>query len=253
MKQDQRGPFVEALQRARHSAYAPGEFVGQESFMRSAEILELGRRAGIGRDVSVLDLCCGIAGPGRYLTGQLGCRYLGVDYSASAIEIARELAGNLGCQFEVARIPPLPAGRFEVVLLLETILAFADKRGLLQAVAQVLPSGGRFAFTLEEGSPLSPAERERMPDADTVWLMPLLEIKELLKQVGLQVGWESECTRAHLEMVESLLSAFRTEHQAIGAQIGATALRELLTAHELWRDWLSCGRVRKFALVTEKR
>ena len=65
MKQDQRAPFVEALERARLSAYAPGEFVGQESFMRSAEILDLGRRAGVGPGVTVLDLCCGVAGPGR--------------------------------------------------------------------------------------------------------------------------------------------------------------------------------------------
>jgi len=27
----------------------------------------------------------------------------------------------------------------------------------------------------------------------------------------------------------------------------------LIAAHELWSDWLGCGRVRKFALVAEKR
>jgi hypothetical protein len=30
MKQDERSPFVQALQRARRSAFAPGEFVEQE-------------------------------------------------------------------------------------------------------------------------------------------------------------------------------------------------------------------------------
>jgi len=65
MRQDERTPFDQALERARLSAYAPGEFVGQESFMRAAEILELATKAGIGPGVSVLDLCCGVAGPGR--------------------------------------------------------------------------------------------------------------------------------------------------------------------------------------------
>ena len=41
MKQDERAPFVQALQRARVAAYAPGEFVGQESFMTAGEIREL--------------------------------------------------------------------------------------------------------------------------------------------------------------------------------------------------------------------
>ena len=141
--------------------------------MRAAEIRALAERAGIAPGVSVLDLCCGIAGPGRFITRELGCSYLGVDSSASAIDIARERAGDLPCRFEVARIPPLPPGPFDVVLLLETMLAFPDKETLLEEISRALRPGGRFAFTLEEGLPLTEAERERMPDADTVWLTPL--------------------------------------------------------------------------------
>src|SRR3954454_6850374 len=106
------------------SAYAPGDFVEQESFMRAGEIRARAARAGIAAGVSVLDLCCGIAGPGRFITRQLGCSYLGVDSSASAIEIARGRAGALPCRFQIARIPPIPSGPFDVVLLLETMLAF---------------------------------------------------------------------------------------------------------------------------------
>jgi ubiquinone/menaquinone biosynthesis C-methylase UbiE len=162
MRQDDRAPFVQALQAARLSAYVPGEFVGQESFMRAEEIVTLARQAGIAPGVRVLDLCCGIAGPGRHLAAHLGCDYLGLDYSASAIGIARASAGELPCRFEVARVPPLPpgvgGGRFDVVLLLETMLAFEDKVTLLEEVSGVLPAGGRFAFTLEEGTPLTAAE-----------------------------------------------------------------------------------------------
>src|SRR3954451_14827959 len=127
MRQDERAPFAKALQAARVSAYGPGEFVEQESFMSAAEIRALALEAGVGPGVSVLDLCCGVAGPGRFISRELGCTYLGVDLSASAIDIARARAGDLPCRFEVARIPPVPPGPFDVVLLLETMLAFRDK------------------------------------------------------------------------------------------------------------------------------
>jgi hypothetical protein len=72
VKQDERGPFVEALRRAREAAYDSDEYVEQESFMRAGEIRALAERAGVARGVSVLDLCCGVGGPGRFLVRELG-------------------------------------------------------------------------------------------------------------------------------------------------------------------------------------
>jgi SAM-dependent methyltransferase len=252
VKQDDRAPFARALRRARESAYDPGEFVEQEGFMRAAEIRALAVAADIAPGVSLLDLCCGVAGPGRFITEQLRCSYLGVDYSSSAIDIARQRAGDLSCRFEVSRIPPLPPGPFDVVLLLETMLAFSDKETLLDEVNHVLPSGGRFAFTLEEGAPLTAAERSRMPDADTVWLTSLEEMHGYLARAGFVVGWQVDCSASHRAMAESLGRAFASNDADISAQVGARALEELLAAHRLWSTWLREGRVRKFAFVAEK-
>jgi SAM-dependent methyltransferase len=253
VRQDQRAPFLAALQRAREAAFPPGEYVGQESFMRAGEIRELARRAGVGPGVSLLDLCCGVAGPGRLITAESGCRYLGLDCSASAVQIARELAGDLPCTFEQAQLPPLPEGRFEVVLLLETMLAFPDKRALLGEVARVLGPGGRLACTVEEGRPLTRGERARMPDADTVWLVEWAALTELLDEVGLALTWQQECTTSHHATAAALLQSFRAESADIAAQLGARAPAELIAAHQLWCDWFAGGRVRKFALVAEKR
>jgi len=249
MRQDERGPFVEALQRARVSAYAPGEFAEQESFMRAGEILALARRAGVAPGVSMLDLCCGVAGPGRLIARKLGCAYLGVDSSAGAVEIARERAAGLPCRFEVACIPPVPDGPFDVVLLLETMLAFADKEALAGAVSGALAPGGRFAFTLEEGAPLTEAERARMPDADTVWLTPLAQLMGCLERAGLVVRWQEDWSRSHRAVADALIGAFAADAADIAARIGRRALDELLAAHRLWSDWLRDGRVRKLALV----
>jgi SAM-dependent methyltransferase len=253
MRQDERVAFDRALDRARRAAYPPGEYVEQESFMRASEILELAVRAGIARGVSVLDLCCGVAGPGRFLTRELGGTYLGVDSSSSAVAIAQERAAGLSCRFEVSQIPPLPDGRFDVVLLLETLLAFADKEALLHEIASALPVGGRFAFTLEEGQPLTETERGDMPDPDTVWLLSLPDLHALLERAGFGVTWLEERSQEHLEMVDALTEAYAADREAIAGEVGDRAVDELLAAHRLWRAWLRDGRVRKFACVAQKR
>jgi SAM-dependent methyltransferase len=252
VKQDDRVPFAQALERARVAAYAPGEYVEQESFMRAGEIRALAERAGVAPGSSVLDLCCGVAGPGRFVTRELGCDYLGVDQSAGAIEVARERARGLPCRFEVAQVPPLPSGTFDVVLLLETMLAFPEKEELLQGISLALAAGGRFAFTLEEGSPLTASERDRMPDADTVWLTPLEEMRTLLEWAGLVVRWQEDSSQSHRATADRLTDAFAADAIDIASQIGRRALDDLLVAHRLWSEWLGAGRVRKIAFVAEK-
>jgi cyclopropane fatty-acyl-phospholipid synthase-like methyltransferase len=234
--------FGDSLRRAQEAAFGPGEYVEQESFASASEIRELAERAAVGPGVSLLDLCCGIGGPGRFLTRELGCDYLGVDASESSVEVARERARGLSCRFEVARIPPLPWGAFDVILLLETMLAFRDKEALLTAVARALPAGGRFAFTLEEGPPLTDAERTEMPAADTVWPTPLDEMYELLARAGFTVGWQEDWSASHRAVAASLAAAYAVE--------GAPA--DLVVSHRLWSEWLAAGRVRKFALVAAK-
>src|SRR5690348_9079411 len=133
------------------------------------------------------------------------------------------------------------------------MLAFPDKDALVGDVARVLEPGGRFAFTVEEGRPLTQHERARMPGADTVWPIELAELTGVLREVGLTVIWQQEYSSAHHTTATALLRRYRADSPQIARQIGARATAELITAHQLWSDWLGSGRVRKFAMVAERR
>ncbi len=249
MRRDDRAAWAAALDPARRAAYADGQYAGQESFMTVGEILGLARRAGIGPDDEVLDLCCGVAGPGRLVTSALGCRYLGVDASADAVALARLAARDLPCRFEVGVVPPVPPGQYDVVLLLETLLAFPDKDPLLAGVAAALRVEGRFACTVEEGPPLSTREREAMPASDTVWPVPLPVLRAALARAGLEVASVDEHSASHAATADALADAFVADRTAIAARIGARAVDDLVTGHRLWARWLRSGRIRKLGVV----
>lgn len=253
-----------ALHDARIAAFSPGDYVGQESFMTRGDILSLAQQAGIGAGVSMLDLCCGTAGPGRLITSELGCDYLGIDYDEAAITLAQRRVSQLPCRFQVARLPPIPAGiyggmndrirggNYEVVLLLETFLAFADKAQLVREVSGVLRRGGRLACTVEIGQPLTSPEQAAMPEADTVWPVPLPEFLLLLEQSGLRVRWQEDRTAAHADVVDALMTEFARHRSAIACATNAPYIDNLLASHRLWSDWLHRRRVRKIALVAER-
>lgn len=248
-----RGRTADALQQARRTAYGPGEFVDQQGFMRAGEIRALATAAGVGANTRVLDLCCGRGGPGQLIARELGCDLVGVDADASAVARARAQARDLTCRYEVAQVPPVPAGPFDVVLLLETMLAFRDKETLLREIHSALAPGGRFAFTLEEGQPLTEQERAVMPAADTVWPIPLPRLHELLERAGFDVTWQWDRSEVHHEVVDALVTGFAHHGPLITAQGEHDRLGRLLTSHDLWEDWLRTGRIRKFAIVATAR
>ena len=221
MRQDERAPFVQALQRARVAAYAPGEYVEQESFMRAGEIRALAVRAGIapGRLRARPVLRRRRAGPVHHAGAGLQLPRASTPARAPSRSRASAPATSPAAS-RWREVPPLPPGTFDVVLLLETMLAFPDKEPLLREIAAALAPGGRFAFTLEEGVPLTEAERARMPDADTVWLTPLEEMLALLERAGLVGPLAGRLQRVAPAMADALTDAFAADAAAIAAQIG---------------------------------
>jgi SAM-dependent methyltransferase len=250
---------VAALARARERAYHPEPYAGQESFVSRDEVLELAAAAGVARGTRVLDLCCGVGGPGRLVARATGCELLGIDLDPGALALAREAAAGDATlaarspRFVAAAVPEVPLrGPFEVALLVETFLAFPDKPRLLAAVERLLAPGGRFAFTCEEGLPLTAAERASMPGGDTVWLVELPALLAMLAQAGLAPRSLRDHTAAHARCARRLHDAFADDRAAIAAALGGPALAALLASHARWIEWLGNGRVRKLALVCRR-
>lgn len=244
-----------ALEQARRAAYPEGEFVGQESFVTASGMLALASRAGIGPGTRVVDVCCGLGGIGRHVTARLACSYVGIDSSTEAIEItrARAAASGLPCRYVAATVPPLPAGRFDVALLIETFLAFPDKATLVGAVAAGLAPGGRFAFTLEEGDPLTSAEAAAMPAADTVWPIRWPQLEKLLDAAGFDLLDCRDETAHHVEIVDALTTQFTAHRGGIAAATGDRFIDDLVAAHRLWSHWMHAGRIRKLAVTARRR
>ncbi|MCB1501917.1 MAG: methyltransferase domain-containing protein [Bauldia sp.] len=111
------------------------------------------RLAGIDADSRVLDVCCGMGGPSRYLAHTCGCRVTGIDMNAGRIEGARTLTamagldGRVGFEIGNALAMPFADGSFDVLISQEAFCHVPDKRRLVGECARVLKAGGRIAFT----------------------------------------------------------------------------------------------------------
>jgi sarcosine/dimethylglycine N-methyltransferase len=119
-------------------------------------------------------------------------------------------------------------------------------------VHKLLRPGGRFGLTLEEGRPLSGAERGRFPEGEEVWLIPESKFRVLLKGAGFQIRLVEDHTAAHAEVARRLAVAFRRDRATIARATGAQACNELVMAHERWAEWLDARRVRKLAVVAQR-
>lgn len=101
----------------------------------------------------VLDVCCGLGGPSRYLANKVGCRIVGVDLTESRIAGAIRLTDMTGlsslASFMTGNALDLPFddATFDVAISQEAFCHIPDKHRLISECVRVLKPGGRIAFT----------------------------------------------------------------------------------------------------------
>jgi len=109
--------------------------------------------AAIDQGCDLLDVCCGLGGPSRYLAHKFGCRVTGIDLTKSRIEGATRLTAMAGLadrvSFRCANALDLPFSdeRSDVVLSQEAFCHIPDTDRIVAECVRVLKPGGRMAFT----------------------------------------------------------------------------------------------------------
>ena len=117
-----------------------------------------------GPEDELLDLGCGLGGPGRFLVDRFGCSVVGTDLLPKRIEIARALTQKVGLNerisYRVADATDLPFrdGSFAQAWMLDVSMHIRDKRALFQEIARVLRPGGMLVMH-EQTAPIPKAMR----------------------------------------------------------------------------------------------
>ncbi len=165
----------------------------------------------LGSNDALLDIGCGIGGPGRFLADRFDCSVVGIDLVPRRIEVAEHLTALTGMEARIsyraadATDLPFADGAFAHAWMLDVGIHIRDKRALFGEIARVLQPGGLLVMHDQMG-PLPPAMRpmtRRVP-----YIAPSLP--QLLRYVdgaGLRVLTWHDTTVHVLEFFDQMKTA----------------------------------------------
>ena len=108
----------------------------------------VGNLGGLDASHRVLDVGCGMGGPGRFLADRYGCYVTGTDLLPLRVDTARLLSQMVGMgdrvEYRAADATNLPYGdgAFHEAWLLDSSIHMRDKSDLFREVARVVAGGG---------------------------------------------------------------------------------------------------------------
>jgi len=154
-------------------------------------------------DATVLDLGCGLGGPGRFVADRFGCRIVGVDLLPLRVELAQALADMTGmgdrASYRVADATRLDfdAETFDQVWMLDVSMHIRDKAALFAEIARVVRPGGLLVMH-EQTGPLPKAMRPVTRQAP--YIAPSLpQLLRYVEGAGLRVLTWRDSTRYVLD------------------------------------------------------
>ncbi|MGH3805755.1 MAG: SAM-dependent methyltransferase [Pseudonocardiaceae bacterium] len=107
----------------------------------------------VGAGSHVLDVGCGIGGPGVRIARLTGARVTGISVSQEQIRLANSLAESAGVAERVvfhradAMTLPFPAQSFDAAIALESFFHMPDRGQVLVQICRSLRPGGRLVLT----------------------------------------------------------------------------------------------------------
>jgi SAM-dependent methyltransferase len=159
----------------------------------------------------LLDIGCGLGGPGRFLADRFGCLVVGTDLLTKRIEIAKELTRKTGLakriSYRVADATDLPfADRaFSHAWMLDVSMHIRDKSALFREIARVLRPGGLFVMH-EQTAPIPEVMRPVTRQAP--YIAPSLpQLIRYVDEAGLRVLTWRDTTQRVVEYFEGIRAA----------------------------------------------
>ncbi len=194
----------------------------------------LAAKAGIRKEHHVLDVCCGMGGPARYLAHRIGCRVTGLDLTESRYRSAAKLTEMVGLDDLVdfkhgnALEMPFADASFDVVIGQEAWCHVPDKPRLIAECARVVKPGGVIAFSdILRTDKLSDGDMRRLRGEMT---FPTLETlrgySQLLERNGCTVVECDDLGKIWGGILQQRLVMYRSLETETERQFGAERSRE---------------------------
>ena len=160
---------------------------------------ELAKLADLQPGARLLDVGCGVGGPGRTLADEFGCQVIGMDMAWGYCRTARMLNAltRLEARFPIccaeALSAPFAGASFDVIWMQHVSMNIEDKAGLFQELRRLLKPGGRLAL-YEILAGLRAHSYFPLPWANTADISFLAEpqnLRQMLRTVGfVELYWE---------------------------------------------------------------
>jgi ubiquinone/menaquinone biosynthesis C-methylase UbiE len=160
--------------------------VASFDFASLSELRWMARELRVGPGQTFIDIACGMGGPGLWIARETGANIVGVDFSAEAIQQARQRADQFGlgerARYQLADMAAtnLPESQFDGAISIDALFLAPDKRAVLREVGHLLRPGAYFVFTNWE-------DRSLESGAQGVTPMKIFDYRPLLREACFEV------------------------------------------------------------------
>lgn len=245
--------ILAALRRAGRSldALAPEDLYphDQDHYGGLAAVDALAERAALAAGVRVLDVCCGLGGPARYLARKYGAEVVGIDLNKGRAPAAARLTALVGLDARARFVRgdatqlPFADASFDAAIAQEAFLHISDKKALFAACRRVLRNGGRLAFTDWIAFPgLSAGDRGRLAAGIMAQdIRTIDEYRAVLAEAGFQDVRAEDLSTAWRDILRERLEMFRGMQEDTVRLFGAERHARYISAYEFFVERIGAG------------